>query len=182
MIGIEGCEGIHESGVQKIDAAQMGDLLKKESATRWNMRYDELMTMCRDRYGSWLLQKVLIHTSFALLTLLTHSRIIICSKNGLAKLLRPCIQYIQTQCRYLKGKLLCSGLLASSRDAADVCDALDKAGVVLRVKDLVYLRPLEVAEMLYQACYQSCIHQIGMNKMDFISSSAKSCIVLHSEL
>jgi len=34
-----------------------------------------------------------------------------------------------------------------------VCDALDKAGVVLRIKNLVYLRPLEVAEVLYQVSF-----------------------------
>lgn len=53
--------------------------------------------------------------------------------------------------RRLRRVLLhCSDISPSREDAQQVCDALDRAGVVLRVKDLVYLRPLEVAEILYQ--------------------------------
>lgn len=44
-----------------------------------------------------------------------------------------------------------SGAASTPEAATEVCDALDKAGVVLRIKNLVYLRPLEVAEVLYQA-------------------------------
>jgi len=44
-----------------------------------------------------------------------------------------------------------SGAASTPEAATQVCDALDKAGVVLRIKNLVYLRPLEVAEVLYQA-------------------------------
>jgi len=44
-----------------------------------------------------------------------------------------------------------SGAANTPEAATEVCDALDKAGVILRIKNLVYLRPLQVAEVLYQA-------------------------------
>lgn len=46
--------------------------------------------------------------------------------------------------------LCCSGAATTKEEAAEICDALDRSGVVLRVKNLVYLRPLEVAEIIYQ--------------------------------
>jgi len=55
-----------------------------------------------------------------------------------------------------------------------VCVSLDKAGVILRIKNLVYLRPLEVAELLYQVSgHWFCIECVlvsllyGMDRVHF---------------
>lgn len=51
---------------------------------------------------------------------------------------------------FFKHVLPRSGVAGSEQDAEEICEALDRSGVVLKVKNLVYLRPLEVAEIIYQ--------------------------------
>jgi DnaJ-class molecular chaperone len=42
----------------------------------------------------------------------------------------------------------CSGAAATEQEAERICEALRAAGVVLRVRDMVFLRPQEVTEMV----------------------------------
>ena len=46
----------------------------------------------------------------------------------------------------------CSGAAASRQEAEVVCKALLAASVVMRLGDLVYLRPYDVAELIAQVC------------------------------
>ena len=46
----------------------------------------------------------------------------------------------------------CSGAASSEQDAARICGVLADAGIVLRFGDLIYLRPMEIAEYVVQVC------------------------------
>lgn len=43
--------------MQKIDAANIGNMIKREGQQRWNMKYDELVKLCCDRYSFFVASK-----------------------------------------------------------------------------------------------------------------------------
>ena len=46
----------------------------------------------------------------------------------------------------------CSGTASTHEEAVRICSVLSDAGIVLRFADLVYLRPMEIAEFVVQVC------------------------------
>ena len=49
----------------------------------------------------------------------------------------------------------CSGAAKSDEEAERVCEALKNAGIVLRVGDMVYLKPEEVVEIILRVSFPS---------------------------
>ncbi len=51
----------------------------------------------------------------------------------------------------------CSGAAQSENEAEHICEALRAAGIVLKVGDLVYLRPQEVTAMVMRVRLACCV-------------------------
>ena len=55
----------------------------------------------------------------------------------------------------------CSGAAKSDEEAERVCEALKNAGIVLRVGDMVYLKPEEVVEIILRVSFTLCFMPTG---------------------
>ena len=55
----------------------------------------------------------------------------------------------------------CSGAAKSDEEAERVCEALKNAGIVLRVGDMVYLKPEEVVEIILRVSFTLCLLPTG---------------------
>ena len=55
----------------------------------------------------------------------------------------------------------CSGAAKSDEEAERVCEALKNAGIVLRVGDMVYLKPEEVVEIILRVSFPSSLTPTG---------------------